>query len=397
MKKVKISYKELYVLFLKIYLISLPLNSLVIGSIGSMLKIIAVFPVLIAILGCRDYKLHLPLLFQLGFTVFAGLSILWSVSSDDSIERVNSYVQLLALLVSGECFKYSSKELQGIKDSLIWSSRLTALVVLFFADYSHGRLWLSGVLNEDPNYICAYFAYGIANAMQQLTTQERKKRTSIAVIELVVYAYIVLGTGSRGGLIAILVGVAAYIMTYAHQSKGQFLKKTLIILLIIIIGVALLNILPDSLRDRFTIEDVVESGGTGRIEIWKNAWHMHVNAPILRRFFGYGTATILDCFERFRYSTIKVAHNIFLETLVELGIVGFILYSASIVSFTIRSFKIEDKFSFSVISCMIALSLSTSIYTFKPYFNIMLYIIVCLNKVEWNKVPCRCIIRKMGY
>lgn len=69
-------------------------------------------------------------------------------------------------------------------------------------------------------------------------------------------------------------------------------------------------------------------------------------------------------------------HNMFLETLVELGAMGLVFYCFAIGKFVKRASEFRDKFSFAVIVCMVVMSLSTSIYTFKPYFNIMLFIVM---------------------
>ena len=83
-------------------------------------------------------------------------------------------------------------------------------------------------------------------------------------------------------------------------------------------------------------------------------------------------------------------HNIFLETLVELGVFGLIFYCLAIGTFVKRSLKLNDKFCFAVLICMIVMSLSTSLYTFKPYFNIMLFVIIsCFTYKNGNE-------KKMG-
>ena len=57
-------------------------------------------------------------------------------------------------------FKYTENDINKIKYALTWSSRLTALVMLVFAEYVGGRFRLMGIIEEDPNYLCAYLAFG---------------------------------------------------------------------------------------------------------------------------------------------------------------------------------------------------------------------------------------------
>ena len=69
----------------------------------------------------------------------------------------------------------------------------------------------------------------------------------------------------------------------------------------------------------------------------------------------------------------------FLETLAELGLGGLCLYSLAIFLFAKAAYRKRDGFSLPVMFCMIVMSLSTSIYTFKPYFHIMLFIVMSQN------------------
>lgn len=80
------------------------------------------------------------------------------------------------------------------------------------------------------------------------------------------------------------------------------------------------------------------------------------------------------CFSIFDYSQVNVVHNIFLETLVELGVIGLFLYCRYVWKYTKEAFVQRDRYAFGVIFSMIIMSLTTSLYTFKPYFNIMLFI-----------------------
>lgn len=374
--KTTFTKKEIYILFLNIYLMCLPLNAMRLGSLGSALKIIAVLPLFVAfsegIVRCEKL-----LNAQVLFTIFAGISIVWSFSRDDSFGRVISYVELLALLFSGSVFDYSLNDIKKIKKALVWSSRFTAIVVLRYATYYGGRLRLMGIIKEDPNYLCAYFTFGVIFAVQEIMDGDKVWKKILGAAEVILYLYLVFVSGSRGGLLAIGAGVVALLLT----SLGKNNIKTsvgiiLAFIVLIVVANVLIDYLPSNLQARFTIADVVSDGGSGRLEIWSNGIDLYSKSSIFRWIFGYGTATTKYCFKFFHYSQVNVMHNMYLETLLELGIVGLALYVLAVFKFTQSAFFLKDKFSFAVIVCMIIMSLSTSIYTFKPYFNIMLYIII---------------------
>ncbi len=73
-------------------------------------------------------------------------------------------------------------------------------------------------------------------------------------------------------------------------------------------------------------------------------------------------------------------HNMFIENLIETGLIGLILYSVYIFSFWNSAKKSGDVFAAAVMAGMIVMSLSVSIYAFKPYWNIMIYILCVQNR-----------------
>ena len=353
-----------------------------IGTFGSALKVIAVLPIGLAFFGGKHLVLKTPARMQMFFTLFAFFSMIWSVSVDTSIGRVVSYVLLFALLISGSMFKYTEQEMKRIKYALAWSSRLTAVVMLIFAEYVRGRFRLMGIIEEDPNYLCAYLAFGVIYAIGILTTKNNLWKRIFAVAELIVYFYLVLISGSRGGLLAIVAAIVVYFLTYGDKEIRHIGRKIVLIVLVALIMIVMIDDLPDYLKLRFTIANVVEDGGSGRTDLWKQTFDLFASGNTFRQLFGVGTATVAWCFSNYGYSEVNVTHNMFIETLAELGVIGLILYSMAIASFIKAAFKFKDKYSFAVIFCMLIMSMSTSIYTFKPYFNIMLFIIMLQNVQE---------------
>ena len=150
---------------------------------------------------------------------------------------------------------------------------------------------------------------------------------------------------------------------------------------IIVLFVLLLYLSPATLKNRFTVESVIFSNGTGRFDLWQQGIDFFADSSFIRKLLGQGTNTITKILLVEEHGSLHgyVMHNIFLETLVELGIIGFLIYLLMIGSFAVKAFKQKDKFAFAVIMGMIFLSFSTSLHTFKPYFNIMLYIVIFGN------------------
>lgn len=373
LKRVKL--KDLYVLFIFIYFISLPLGAISLGSFGSALRLLAVVPIALAFFAKR-FTLTPPLAFHALFVFISLAATLWSVNIETSFSRITSYFLLLMLLVSGCCFELDEKDIAKIKAALEWSSILTAALMMLFAKTVNGRLRLNDIIVEDPNYICAYLFFGIVVATQRIARKSPAKIKVISVLELAVLFYVILMTGSRGGLIAAVIAVSAMLIFDGEFTLKGFFAKIFIIGAVIGIFILIFSVLPEDIRLRFTMENVEERGASGRFELWENAVSIFNDSDVFRKLFGFGPETLTECYGIFGFTFQSVAHNVFIDHLVEIGVVGLISYTIAIVSFAISAFKKADRFAFAVILGMIALSMSTSISTFKPYYNIMLFILI---------------------
>ena len=376
--------KELYIKALSLYFFLLPLNIVSLGNFGSALKYIAIIPILIAVSAIHPIKkLDKTICFQLLFVSFALLSVIWTVDIEMTKSRILTYILLTVFIAMSGFFDYKQGDIDKIKHSLLWSSRTTAMVMILFSKFSQGRWMLSSKIYEDPNYLCCYLVFGIAIILQRILDSKCKISN---IIELILYGGLIIATGSRGGLLAVLGCVLVILLTCKRYSGAKKIRILFLLCFIISLFIGILNFLPLSLQQRFSIDSIISSGGTGRVQIWKTALSIYKESSLLEQLFGRGSGTITSylIIHQDEVTTGFVlhaaAHNIFIETLLELGVVGLLLYSFSIICFTLTAYKFNDKFAFAIIISMIILSLSTSLHTFKPYFNIMLFVI-CQKKV----------------
>lgn len=369
----------LFCKWLGIYFFFLPLGAMNIGSLGSLLKILALVPVFIWLTKKHTIKINYVIINTLFFVLICTLSIVWSINFDESVSRAVSHITFFILLVAVSGYSYDDGEIYYLKKCLIWSSRITALLTLAFGSYLQGRLYLNGIISEDPNYLCAYFLFGaVMDIIILLTAQISKKKKFFSVIELMVYLFIILATGSRGGVTAFATATIISLFLYS-DSNGAItltLLKKLLICLFIFIGLYLvMKLLPQDIVLRFSSDAIKESNGTGRYELWEDAFFTFKHSSFFRQIAGYGTGTVIDITYLFPFHRHNVMHNIFVENLIEIGCVGLFTYVINIVSYIYSSIKNKDLYSLAVISGMVVMSLSTSLYTFKPYWNIMLFIL----------------------
>ena len=379
---------NLFVRLLGIYFVFLILGAVNVGSIGSGLKILGFLPVILWVIKKRKLcKNSLSMAVAL-YTVWAFLSVLWSIEFNSSVSRCISLLSFCLLLTAAGSHRFSSKEILWLRKTLVWSSRITVITTLLTAQYYEGRLYLHGIVNEDPNYLCSYFLFGTTDCVMQLFSGEKEGR-KYRIIELGIYLYTILATGSRGGAVA--VACAAVITTGFMLYRQQLTSKALLGRGAVVVALAAgfiiaTNYVSADIIDRFSINAVLASGGTGRFVIWQDTINTYIKAGIGRELGGFGAATSLAVSRIAHYRRINVTHNVFLENLIELGVVGLFLYIAYVLKFTRYAMKKKDVFSFSIMIGFIAMSMSTSIETFKPYWNIMVFICCVSRMTDDEKV-----------
>lgn len=140
-------------------------------------------------------------------------------------------------------------------------------------------------------------------------------------------------TGSRTALIAAI--VAAFLI-YIINAQDKHSKQRGFVFLIV--SVALLIFIYNTLQkyfpvlmERFTAEHVEESGGTGRVDVWKSFfvhlfpkyWFIGMGFDPSNLYYGIGALN----------PEAHGAHNILVDILSRSGVVGLILYAICIVRF----------------------------------------------------------------
>ena len=372
--------KRAYIVSLCLYFLCLPLDAINIGAIGSALKIIALLPMGFALIRLPHIKISKFHVLYFAYICACFLSLINSKHTDISLSKIITFIQLFLLMLTAGCCEYSADDIRFLKNTLIWASRISLILILLLGTYRQNRLVLHNeIIKEDPNYFCLYLSFGIIYCLQKIfkKTQSNFLYKILGIGELIVYLFVIVYTGSRGGLLAILFACFAYILFYTNKSSS--FRKLIIIVAIALILYFVLQTLSENMQTRFTIDDVVESGGTHRIDIWAQGIDLFVKGSFLQKVFGYGISTTRLTFIEEGYYYQLVMHNIFLETLVEIGVLGLIVYCYMIFYFLKEAFKNNDKFSFAVIIGMIVMSISTSLSSFKPYINIMI-LIICLSR-----------------
>lgn len=183
-------------------------------------------------------------------------------------------------------------------------------------------------LQNDPNNCAVFLLIGIAIAGHRLFIE--RKQLVICAAVIIVNAYALLLTSSRGGFLTLAVIFTCIVFSPRTEEKLRVYDYAIRLLLIIIVLAAAYyvidNFLPQASLDRI-LDFSDYSGGSGRDIRWEKAWSYFISNPL----FGCGWGGY--------NSGGEVVHNTLLTSLCDGGIVGTLPFLCAIGLIAAQSLK----------------------------------------------------------
>jgi len=312
-----------------VYLFVLFFKDLDIVSVGPTALGVLTFMVFVGV-RTRDQRMGLalrgsrtPLTVLALLIAWAALSMLWSRDSGLALEdKPASLLQWLTVLllvpIAVSCGS-TRRSAQTVVLAFVFGAAAT--VVVGFAGV--GDAWVDGRLSAgvgDPNHLAALLIAALALGFGGLRLVRRPAlRLTLVGAEVVIL--IGLGaTQSRGGLVGLGVMLLVALWIYERR-RAQILAATLALLC----ATGAFLIASPIASERLAQAE----GGAGRSDIWTVAWRVSADHPIAGVGLNNFVVVSKDYLRtpgpfEFGYliSRGAVVHNMYLQTLVELGIIG---------------------------------------------------------------------------
>lgn len=347
-------------------------DSFHIGKIGSILKIIALIPLAMALLDLKKFRIRCSALtvLQLIFWVLALISLLYSVDIDRTIPSVSTLtLNLMLVFVLGIMEQYNERELQYLQKALLMGGWITIGLLILFSDVSAGgRLTLLlGSQTQDQNYINGYFLYAFSWHCARLLLDKKK----VHIIAIIFMFAIVLLTGSRGALLAFALVLFVHLCFSFVHSKHVIRNLVLAVVSFAVVFLALELVLaqmPENVAQRFSWDYIEEKGTTGRTQAWAFLLRHFSEDSMFRMLFGHGYGTTMVINTAYN----GVAHNLYFDNLITLGIFG-VLLQLAIQGMVLRNlFKSKQLVLLGAYLGMICMCMSLSLVSYKPIWNILM-------------------------
>jgi O-antigen ligase len=219
---------------------------------------------------------------------------------------------------------------------------------------------VSGIEGQGVETFAFSLIPALLTAFHRIIHSTHRKWLWLNVTLVLLFSLGIILSGTRGAWVAT---AGTILIVYLPRLK---LRQYLMLATIALLGTYIALRMPlvaDFIQ--FRSQDTISSGGAGRIGIWKVSWQMVQNNPLIG--IGWRMAeyqmTFQD-FERVRSNIIwdfdsgrfkpRVTHNIYLQTLLELGIVGLVLFLAWILPLLLTR---EDAFYVQVLALAIFIAM----------------------------------------
>ncbi len=312
------------------------------------------------------------------------VATLYADSSSVAVMYVRGYIETVTLIFLISMRKYTRRE-----EEIFDLSQLALLVIMIFLGFSTGS-WYGGRntmtimgATSDPNYFTSFFFYPMAVAMKKIA--ERKNYAPLCFVLILLGAYSVLSSGSRGGLIAMAVIMASYMFIRAKSVLQRLCGIAGLIAAAALFWTVVLPLLPASVAERFSIQVLLESRGSARGDIWISMLKT-IRESTWELFCGRGIFVHHEMMINGKLEQV-VAHNHFIQTLYNQGIFGFLLFCLLSLSAIFRNLKQRPHVSAAMIG-MLTLAMTLTINpSIKSFWNLLIFAAFSMAKanVENNK------------
>jgi O-antigen ligase len=307
-------------------------NALVIPGLGTLSRAVGVAALGIGLLAMLTTgSLRRPKAFHLlaiAFALWSALSLAWAIDVTTSLGRVITYAQLAVLVILVWQFARTELRQNGLLQAYVLGSYVLVSSMLFSYVTGEARSGRFTAVGFNADDVAAILALGVPIAwhLARLASSRVQAWLNVAFLPLAVLS--VLLTGARGGFLVLLTGLAVIPLSLHELSMKARAGLSLLVASSL---VAAFLLVPQQLLARVggTSEAILEGDFTGRLDIWRVGTDIFLENPIV----GIGPGMFQRAAEPVLGARLgRSPHQTFLAVLLELGVVGFVLFGGMMIA-----------------------------------------------------------------
>jgi O-antigen ligase len=274
----------------------------------------------------------------LGFLAWVVLSITWAKSPSTALTELSRWGLNLLLLPIVFTAIRERRHMIWLVVVLVAGAALSSLYGMVFARgdaLAEGSTRLAGAGN-DANYLASLLVSGIVLALVLASIRQFHPAARLIAVGISMLALVALiDTVSRGGMIGL--GAALVVGIVFAGPRRRVLLGTIAVTIALGVVGYYGSVASQAARQRITTVE----GGSGRVDIWAVGWRMFKAHPITGVGAGNFANSTIDYLllpggptshNDFIVDEPKVAHNMYLEALADLGIPGLVMFLGILVS-----------------------------------------------------------------
>lgn len=358
----------------------------------SPLRIIGLFAMGLAIIDIlmqRKLKIDYRIIY-VGFWLLYGLiTYLWAIDETRWQSYYSIYLNNALMFLLFSMISFTKHEAKVLKKSMIFGVGALLLYMTFIPDavvYSayQNRLTLNaGADGLDQNYLAALMLISFGIVFYNLCNVKQKKFHKIlSIIFCVTVAYYILLTGSRSGLIAVLL-IALLSINTSWKTRLSIGIPVTILILVVLPLVA--RYIPEELMERFSLKALTghEAESGTRLLIWKKAL---TSIKDLKWICGHGVGASQTVIGNILGLGKDMGiHNHYIAMLVEVGISGFLLINIPIFKM-IKDMLKKDKSIAIAFFGILLMAFFLDVLTTKFFWSAMILLSVCCSTHVENPI-----------
>ena len=364
----KREYTHFYTYFLMVYFLLAPFEDILTSDIGTLGKYLAL---LIVVVGIFESSGRIKFSFKEGnlalmYLMVLGLvSCVWAMYPSVSLSRNSAYLMLPGFYLFVSSLEFSEKEYEKIVHAAVLGGVLVAGYILINGYIARsGRVHLDE--GNDPNNLAALLQLPLAMSFRMaMKKQTRFKALYIVIVVLLVF--VLLLTGSRGGMFSTAVFFLAFFLFSKAYKKAGLLVG--IAAVAIVVWQFVLPALPEEISARlFETDYGAEMDNGSRTSIWRI-----VLRGLLPKMAAYGVGAgcapyaLMEWFRR-----VKGVHNTYLCMLCEYGVLGLPFFLGFLWIKLRKQIKMSHYTEASLMLCIFVTIFFLDSYAKKFFWNVMM-------------------------
>ena len=353
--------------------------------VGLLAMGLAAFDIFIKKTIVLDYRVLCVVLWLL----YGLITYFWALDEIRYQSYFSIYMNNALMFILFSMISFTKYEVKVLKKSMIFGIGALLLYMTFipgavtYSDYQNRLTLSAGADGLDQNYLAALMLVSFGIVCYDLcNVKHKKKHKIIAIIFCVAVAYYVILTGSRSGLIALLLILLLSINT---SWKTRLSIGIPLFALILIVLPLVTQHISEDLLERFSLTALTgqEEESGSRLIIWRQAVSHLKGIELL---FGYGAGASQTLTGNLWGAGKDMAiHNHYIAMIAEFGVVGFLCINIPIFKMCKVTWQNDKGMSVAFVGILV-MAFFLDVVTTKFFWSAMI-----LNSVACSSSKYSCI------